>query len=164
MMGVFMFASVPRLLFSSNTNCFNFLWGKFMFRFNINFKSQAGIPFHIRLTHLSFSIPIYLFALSCPLSSLRGGQDIRAQEQELPRVPRGRPPQPRRREAEEGGGLRGRRADRLGRAGRPQRAGGLGGRGAGGEAEADRAADSGGGGKGGGGCGYGGCQQGRRNR
>ena len=40
-----------------------------MFRFNINFKSQAGIPFHIRLTHLSFSIPIYLFALSCPLSS-----------------------------------------------------------------------------------------------
>ena len=162
-MGVFMFASVPRLLFSSNTNCFNFLWGKFMFRFNINFKSQAGIPFHIGLTRLSLYPSLSLRSVLSPVF-LRGGQDIRAQEQELPRVPRGRPPQPRRREAEEGGGLRGRRADRLGRAGRPQRAGGLGGRGAGGEAEADRAADSGGGGKGGGGCGYGRCHQGRRNR
>ena len=73
MMGVFMFASVSGLLFSSNAKLFQTSFGGNLCSvsscFNINLKSQAGIPFHIRLTHLSFSIPIYLFALSCPLSS-----------------------------------------------------------------------------------------------
>ena len=38
-----------------------------MFRFNINFKSQAGIPFHIRLTHLSLSLAI---SSLCPVPCL----------------------------------------------------------------------------------------------
>ena len=40
-----------------------------MFSFNINLKSQAGIPFHIRLTHHSPSLSLAISSL-CPVPCL----------------------------------------------------------------------------------------------